>query len=396
MGVGIENVSARSDRRLRGKAAWNRGGNRCDEIRDHAISSRRDSLSHARLPPGEDIDIPPNPHSAEPAGGSRRTDNLHGSSHGGRNRRVRSIYAIPNDAGCGDMPHSGDAPRRSRSCDRRAIPSGIARRIAQEMGIFITSNDEVMRRSGAGSASGEIQSSRGAVRTSRSVSPWMASAADEPHISGLGRRLTQTAGRSGRPNRRQRFSSVNCTQRTPAGFPDGMPGIGVDMEGAMQHAPHPTRHSIMGSDRIQRRASARRRSANIQQRPSAAPASRADANALMMPAPRSHGALPELKLLVKNVVSPIGDEPDMFHGGSAWFACDGALRSRLVGATDGARPDMASESAPALRVSCGRDLSGGCAPPFHRTKEASAPPEANRFSLRKYPASPIRVHIIPS
>jgi oxygen-independent coproporphyrinogen-3 oxidase len=26
-------------------------------------------------------------------------------------------------------------------------------------------------------------------------------------------------------------------QRTPAGFPSGMPGMGEEMEGAMQHAP---------------------------------------------------------------------------------------------------------------------------------------------------------------
>jgi hypothetical protein len=36
---------------------------------------------------------------------------------------------------------------------------------------------------------------------------------------------------------RQRLSSANCTQRTPAGFPFGIPGIGLVMEGAMQQAP---------------------------------------------------------------------------------------------------------------------------------------------------------------
>jgi hypothetical protein len=33
-------------------------------------------------------------------------------------------------------------------------------------------------------------------------------------------------------------------QRTPAGLPAGMPGIGDEIDGAMQHAPQPTRQSI--------------------------------------------------------------------------------------------------------------------------------------------------------
>jgi oxygen-independent coproporphyrinogen-3 oxidase len=43
---------------------------------------------------------------------------------------------------------------------------------------------------------------------------------------------------------RQRLSGSNWAQRTPAGLPLGMPGIGEEIEGAMQHAPQPTRHSI--------------------------------------------------------------------------------------------------------------------------------------------------------
>lgn len=35
-------------------------------------------------------------------------------------------------------------------------------------------------------------------------------------------------------------------QRTPAGLPCGMPGIGEEMEGAMQQAPQPARHSMGG------------------------------------------------------------------------------------------------------------------------------------------------------
>lgn len=34
----------------------------------------------------------------------------------------------------------------------------------------------------------------------------------------------------------QRKSAVNCTQGTPAGLPFGIPGMGLEMEGAMQHA----------------------------------------------------------------------------------------------------------------------------------------------------------------
>ena len=33
-------------------------------------------------------------------------------------------------------------------------------------------------------------------------------------------------------------------QRTPAGLPEGMPGIGDEIEGAMQHAPQPGRQSM--------------------------------------------------------------------------------------------------------------------------------------------------------
>jgi hypothetical protein len=63
-------------------------------------------------------------------------------------------------------------------------------------------------------------------------------------MDSVGRRLTHTAGRSGLPNRAQRQSGSNCTQRTPAGFPCGMPGIGDEIEGAMQHAPHSERQSM--------------------------------------------------------------------------------------------------------------------------------------------------------
>ena len=72
----------------------------------------------------------------------------------------------------------------------------------------------------------------------------IASASSWPHISGLGRRLAQTGGRSGRSKRRQRLSGVSCAQRSPAGLPDPMPGMGDEIEGAIQQAAHPTRHAM--------------------------------------------------------------------------------------------------------------------------------------------------------
>src|SRR5690606_25750352 len=60
----------------------------------------------------------------------------------------------------------------------------------------------------------------------------------------LGCRRWQTSGRSGWPKRRQRLSSVSCTQRTPAGLPSGIPGMGEEIESAMQQAPQPGRQSI--------------------------------------------------------------------------------------------------------------------------------------------------------
>jgi hypothetical protein len=71
----------------------------------------------------------------------------------------------------------------------------------------------------------------------------MAWAGLSPHISRLGGRLPQTAGRSGRPNSEQRSSSVSAGQRTPAGFPRGIPGSADEMEGAMQQAAQPGRQA---------------------------------------------------------------------------------------------------------------------------------------------------------
>jgi hypothetical protein len=63
-------------------------------------------------------------------------------------------------------------------------------------------------------------------------------------MSKPGRKLAHTAGRSGWPKIAQRKSAESCTQRTPAGLPKGIPGIGDEIEGAMQQAPHPARQFI--------------------------------------------------------------------------------------------------------------------------------------------------------
>jgi hypothetical protein len=78
----------------------------------------------------------------------------------------------------------------------------------------------------------------GLVSISNRVSQTIACSRVSPHISSLGCKLPQNAGRSGLPKIMQRFCASSCTQRTPAGLPFGMPGIGLLMEGAVQHAPH--------------------------------------------------------------------------------------------------------------------------------------------------------------
>ena len=82
---------------------------------------------------------------------------------------------------------------------------------------------------------------------SRSNSARFASAASRsvPHISGLGCNDPHTAGRSGDPKIRQRYSRSRFTHGTPAGFPSGIPGIGDEIEGAMQQAPHPGRQVVI-------------------------------------------------------------------------------------------------------------------------------------------------------
>ncbi len=65
-----------------------------------------------------------------------------------------------------------------------------------------------------------------------------------PHISVDGCRLPHTSGRWPEEKMLQKLSSVSWMQRIPAGFPPGMPGIDDEMDGAMQQAAHPDRHSM--------------------------------------------------------------------------------------------------------------------------------------------------------
>jgi hypothetical protein len=58
-----------------------------------------------------------------------------------------------------------------------------------------------------------------------------------PQKSGEGWYELQTAGRVGFPNSLQRLSIPRWGQRTPAGFPNPSPGIGLEIEIATQQAP---------------------------------------------------------------------------------------------------------------------------------------------------------------
>ncbi len=63
-----------------------------------------------------------------------------------------------------------------------------------------------------------------------------------------GCRLTQTAGRPGWPKSRQRSAPSSRTQGTPAGLPSGIPGVpgmGLEIDGAMQQAAQPGRQSMV-------------------------------------------------------------------------------------------------------------------------------------------------------
>lgn len=84
----------------------------------------------------------------------------------------------------------------------------------------------------------------GAVSCSIHPSQRMACARLSPHISSLGGKELQTSGRSGCPKILQRSFSPSWTHRTPAGLPPGIPGMGLEIDGAIQHAPHRSRQFI--------------------------------------------------------------------------------------------------------------------------------------------------------
>lgn len=90
---------------------------------------------------------------------------------------------------------------------------------------------------------------QGRVIASSSPSQRIAWARLSPHIAPSGCSDRHTAGRSGRPKIRQRKSASNCTQCSPAGLPPTMPGIGLEIDGAMQHAAQPSRHFIVATPR---------------------------------------------------------------------------------------------------------------------------------------------------
>lgn len=85
------------------------------------------------------------------------------------------------------------------------------------------------------------------------MSQAIASVRELPHISSEGLSPEQQAGRSGLPKIMQRMSASRFAHGTPAGLPFGMPGMGLLIEGAMQHAPQPGRQGrIIGIPAVSR------------------------------------------------------------------------------------------------------------------------------------------------
>jgi len=101
-----------------------------------------------------------------------------------------------------------------------------------------------MRNSSGGDPAPDYMPRCGVVAASRAARNAIASSRCAPHISSVGLRLAHTAGLSGLPKIAQRKSGSNCTHFSPARLPCGMPGIGDEIEGAMQHAPQPGRQSM--------------------------------------------------------------------------------------------------------------------------------------------------------
>jgi len=78
----------------------------------------------------------------------------------------------------------------------------------------------------------------GRVAASRFANQINACSRDSPHISSEGCKPAQQEGRSGWPKIVQRKSSARFRHGCPAGL------FNEEMEGAMQQAPHPGRHSM--------------------------------------------------------------------------------------------------------------------------------------------------------
>jgi hypothetical protein len=84
----------------------------------------------------------------------------------------------------------------------------------------------------------------GAVAVSIFVNKSIASPKLLPQVSSIAGRELQTAGRPGCCHSPQQWSGLRCMQRTPAGLPLGMPGMGDEMDGAIQQAPQPLRQGM--------------------------------------------------------------------------------------------------------------------------------------------------------
>lgn len=73
----------------------------------------------------------------------------------------------------------------------------------------------------------------------------MASSRVVKHMSPVGCKPEHTFGRKGEPKIRHKLSSESCTHLVFIGLPYGIPGIGDEIEGAIQQAPQPLRQSML-------------------------------------------------------------------------------------------------------------------------------------------------------
>ncbi len=73
----------------------------------------------------------------------------------------------------------------------------------------------------------------------------MASSRVVKHMSLVGCKPEHTFGRKDEPKIRHKLSSESCTHLVFIGLPSGIPGIGDEIEGAIQQAPQPLRHSML-------------------------------------------------------------------------------------------------------------------------------------------------------